>query len=389
MKKSFFIIIALFFVVVLSNATADWDSGAELAYNTIVDAIGKNNAGAVAKIGYEGEDKWLKKYNVNQKADSLFIKIDRNSIILEGKEVDGGKMLQIGDWSVEIWNKVNESDIDAIHKTLLKQYDKIATLSSGIVEFDFFVRLPDGSKKRVIVNSTESAEKQYQLLIGNILDLAIIDGFSLHSGVKFGMTTDEVRKIEKENGFSPSKAEAPFLYYDANGTYMIANYNCLSIMGSMAGYPSSFLTYYFDANDKLVAAIYNFSEHDKKAYNEIQSQIITKYSSMNKKYKTATNIDYFLNELPDGKVPEYDKIHVLCNKDYIITITHALIYDEVSGYNEAACLEFGGKHYLEYRFSTVEELEKTNAAIDKKKEKEKEEKQKKEEERERQKQNDI
>ena len=71
--------------------------------------------------------------------------------------------------------------------------------------------------------------KKIVCLLLVLLILAIIpisctasEEFSMHSGVKFGMTMDEVIEAEKANGFSCNKRSLNYAYFSDSGDYIVA-----------------------------------------------------------------------------------------------------------------------------------------------------------------------
>lgn len=216
--------------------------------------------------------------------------------------------------------------------------------------------------------------------------------YSLHSGVLFGMTLDEVKKTESGKGFYVSEQKIPYTFYDKNGNYDYKDTNALMISGSMAGIPDSELYYFFDENNRLFAAVYQFGDHSYSSFNDIQSLINNKYSDRkaDEEYTIASQLPIFAaSKLTNGEIYDYKTMQIELEDYSRIGIAHALMYSKVSGYDKESCLLFGGKHWLEYRFSSVDEIEAVNGAIAKKEQLEQEEQQREEEERERQRNEDI
>lgn len=75
-------------------------------------------------------------------------------------------------------------------------------------------------------------KKMFCLVIALIVMLgsvaALAEEFSLHSGVKFGMTREEVAAAEKANGFKPQDN---------------SEYDTLDVNGFIAGYNNSDIKY--------------------------------------------------------------------------------------------------------------------------------------------------
>ena len=208
-------------------------------------------------------------------------------------------------------------------------------------------------------------KKLIALLVTLVLFLSIFcssiaEEFTLHSGVRFGMTQEEVIAKETEKGFSPYATTMKYTYYDENGGYYKGDTNALSIAGSMAGIANSHLYYYFDENNKLFAAVYEFGgELMIEAYNDIQATIEKKYNEQKtqEEYKVTHVVDTFYGGMWTGKVYAFKDIQIKLDNGSIITITHALFYPDTSTGAEGN-LKFGyGRHYLEYHLSTREEID--------------------------------
>lgn len=117
--------------------------------------------------------------------------------------------------------------------------------------------------------------------------------FTLHSGVKFGMSLNEVRTCESENGFTLEK------YLSGN------TYNTNS--GKIAGLDSSRIYYSFDG-DKLVQAKYEFPTGSDYAYNQSVEESKSDYAKisdlLNEKYgiseyNTLTGKIYAVSKMID------------------------------------------------------------------------------------------
>ena len=249
-----------------------------------------------------------------------------------------------------------------------------------------------GEKKPVVETTMMTSQSETDSESHDQPLVSSVDEFTLHSGVKFGMTRDEVIKIEEAKGFTTSDWPTVYLYYDDEGNYTGWKTYALLVMGSMAGMPDSQLYYYFDEDDKLFSAVYRFGEHDIKAYDEIKSLLDEKYSSMkaDTDYIIASNIDYFYNEeVVDAKISRLSSFQIELEDGSRISVKHILMYPGVLGYDEETSLLFGGHHYLEYRLSTIDELEAVNGAIERKQQLEEEVERLKEKEYERQRNEDI
>ena len=218
------------------------------------------------------------------------------------------------------------------------------------------------------------------------------DKFTLHNGVIFGMTMDEVNEIETGKGYIVNSTHMNYPYFDENGEYLGKTADCLSISGSMAGINDSKLYYYFDDDGKLFASVYKFGEHDPKSYEEIEELLDQKYSGMTakKNYTIARITDALLqDELTNGKIDDLDLRQIILQDGSRVQIIHSLLYSDVPGYGVDLNLFFGGHHYLEYRLSSLEEIESVNGIIDRKEQLEEEQRQKELEEHEQQRRHDI
>jgi len=230
--------------------------------------------------------------------------------------------------------------------------------------------------------------------------------FSLHNGVQFGMTLDEVKAIESDKNEYVIESKGKCTYYDDDGDYVAKDCITLEVYGSMAGIAQSIMTYCFNDEGHLFAAYYQFGEHNFESYNQIQELVDSKYPDRIKIDSDDTCplvTDYLLqgNEVYDNfdevmASGQYDLFFSTYNRGYMpldektrVYISHLLCYPEVAGYSVFASLEFGGKHYLEYHITTIDELNANQSKIDNKNKKETEEAERREKEREQQQQNDI
>ncbi len=222
--------------------------------------------------------------------------------------------------------------------------------------------------------------------------IAMAEEFTLHSGVHFGMTIEEVKKAELNKGYSATEQKMPYTFFDQNGDYDYSYTDSLTVSGSMAGISDSKLYYYFNEKNQLFAVLYEFGDHSYSSYNDIQSLINNKYSDKKapNEYEVASLLPLFAaGKLTDGKIYDYDTMQLELEDFSRIAIAHTLMYSQVPGYDKESNLLFGGKHWLEYHFYTIEEIESVNGAIERKEQIEKELQQKEEEERERQRNEDI
>ena len=110
-------------------------------------------------------------------------------------------------------------------------------------------------------------------------EFSTTDDFTLHSGVTFGMSREEVKKVEEENGFTVDEESLACTYYGSNGSYLTKETKGFKIEGSMAGISSSILYYYFDENGKLFGMLYYLGDKDEESYKDINELINAKYSA--------------------------------------------------------------------------------------------------------------
>lgn len=97
------------------------------------------------------------------------------------------------------------------------------------------------------------------VLLGSVAALA--EEFTLHSGVKFGMTREEVAAAEKANGFK---------------TKDNSSYDTLDVEGFIAGYDNSDIMYSFK-NNSMTSAHYHFGRNDDKVFPAVKETLISKY----------------------------------------------------------------------------------------------------------------
>ena len=244
------------------------------------------------------------------------------------------------------------------------------------------------------------------ILLTCMLGSAIAEDFALHSGVTFGMTMDEVERIETEKGFTVTRSHSQFAFYTELGEYKAKSCDVLIISGSMAGIGGSTLTYYFDDNGLLVTSLYEFGEHNLSSYNQIQDLINNKYVNretddyscplvsdillMNN--SIYSNFQEFLNGSIgiDQEIYHcYTESFVPLDNDNRVYIVHMMCHPNVPGYDDELNQLFGGEHYLEYHYISTDELKTIQEAKDGKTKRETEEKERKEQEAERQRQDDI
>ncbi len=77
----------------------------------------------------------------------------------------------------------------------------------------------------------------------------------MHSGVKFGMTIDEVIDAEGKNGFQSKKEDLYDILYSDDEIYAEYKSERIAIQGTIAGIDASRIYYYFDNNGKLFEVV--------------------------------------------------------------------------------------------------------------------------------------
>ena len=105
-----------------------------------------------------------------------------------------------------------------------------------------------------------------------MVNSSIAEDFTLHSGVKFGMTLDEITALESAKGFNLEDIDADY------GFSRIAYIK--KIRGKIAGIEKSFIDYLFDENNKMFAATYSLGtlpEEWEPDYSNIENALIKKY----------------------------------------------------------------------------------------------------------------
>ncbi|MCR4886263.1 MAG: hypothetical protein K5919_05045 [Clostridiales bacterium] len=70
-----------------------------------------------------------------------------------------------------------------------------------------------------------------------------------------------------------------------------------------------------------------------------------------------------------GKIYSWDQIQIELDNDSIVSISHALIYENVSGFTLEQLL-LCSEHYLEYRITNREDVDENNKLYEEKKQKE-------------------
>ena len=124
------------------------------------------------------------------------------------------------------------------------------------------------------------------LLIGMLLFSsisALAEDFTLHSGVTFGMTMDEVKSLEQNAGFA---IETDDHKYDSSKVA-----SALEVTGKIAGFENSDIHYLFDNSGKLYAATYWLRTNDalESDYATIQNALEGKYGNPNDAWLLVAN----------------------------------------------------------------------------------------------------
>ena len=205
---------------------------------------------------------------------------------------------------------------------------------------------------------------------------------TLHSGVEFGMTMDEVKAAEEKNGFEAVIKELHYTDFLADGTYEWRAKDGLMVAGSIAAIDNSRIYYYSDASNRLIGAVYLFRCEDaypfennnargntniNNEYNLIQEQLEKKYSSV----WEECNIDHYPKYI-DGIRDKFTGVYYIPNSFRIkvsdneyIYITHCIKFLQMGSGNLYDMIDLSGLHYLEYRYFTQDEIEKQEAAFEK------------------------
>ena len=116
------------------------------------------------------------------------------------------------------------------------------------------------------------------------------EDFTLHSGTKFGMTSDEV--IETESlSLSPSKA----IWYPETGYLHLQ-----SEKAKIAGRENASVHYYFDENNRLISCIYGWNGNSSNAntpleYEDLVKTLTTKYGEPIGNEKSYVDIGKYID----------------------------------------------------------------------------------------------
>lgn len=200
-----------------------------------------------------------------------------------------------------------------------------------------------------------------------LLGTAFADDFSVRNGIQFGMSVDEVKQLEKDNGMPDYN-----LYLEDN--YGIYTYFCLGYDTSLAGIDGSRLIYCFDNKTNRLKEIkyelgsrYKDSEKAMSIYKTVTETMIQKYgipdysSSYNGKVfpiLTESMLEAAIN------ATSYDDMvfneWVITNDDYYILI-NCVYFDSSAG---------GSFCTVGYAYITKEEVKEADEGIDNRKKEE-------------------
>lgn len=110
------------------------------------------------------------------------------------------------------------------------------------------------------------------IFVGCCFGNAMADVFSVHSNVQFGMSMDEVKKLESDAGFEVNES-----------TDLFRDCPTLEVTGNIAGVSGAAITYLFDNNKKLKEADYRMFAIGGIGgdYDTLLSALINKYGTPN------------------------------------------------------------------------------------------------------------
>ena len=119
------------------------------------------------------------------------------------------------------------------------------------------------------------------LFIACIVSISSAEEFTLHSGITFGMTMDQVMTCEKSAGFKPEKKT---LTQKSDATEEGSFYFCskkhladyIYVEGQIAGQKDAAIRYHFNSKKQLDAAVYEFFG-GKAMYKTLRESLIKKY----------------------------------------------------------------------------------------------------------------
>lgn len=134
------------------------------------------------------------------------------------------------------------------------------------------------------------------VLLGSVSALA--EGFSIHSGVEFGMTMEEVIQKEKDAGFSDVEI---YEIDDFEIKYCSDEHSPkgVQVYGQIAGADGANIVYHFQENGGMDAAIYtlNASSTNKDRYAAVRESLTKKYgkpdSLMSDVWHTYLDMDVY------------------------------------------------------------------------------------------------
>lgn len=162
------------------------------------------------------------------------------------------------------------------------------------------------------------------LLIALIMALtsvsALAEGFSVHSGVEFGMTMDEVIRKEKDAGFSNVEV---YELEDKDNKYCVNKHSSagVKVCGQIAGFDGAFIVYHFQENGGMDAAIYtlDFNFSGENQYATIRESLAKKYGDpdplMSDVWHTYLDMDVYA--FPDDQYESFkDTAGVSCTITY-------------------------------------------------------------------------
>lgn len=149
------------------------------------------------------------------------------------------------------------------------------------------------------------------VLLGSVSAMA--EGFSIHSGVEFGMTMDEVIQKEKDAGFSVETIELD----DYDGWNCPDNHSpsAVSVDGQIAGINGANITYHFQNNGKMDAAIYLLGA-TSGVYAPIRDSLIRKYGEPDTDMSDVWHSYLDLDVYSKADYNSQRNIHV-CKIDYL------------------------------------------------------------------------
>lgn len=229
-----------------------------------------------------------------------------------------------------------------------------------------------------------------------------IADFMIHNGVTFGMSKEEVKEFEQNNGFSPTERSLYYSFFE-EGEYMGAKTSALVIEGSIAGIDDSRINYYFDdVSGELFGVLYTFKGGNVYAaggrenpeieneYRTLASQLEKKYSGLwedcnPKDYPKIIDVTHGHGVFTYAMTPKRIRV----NDQQWIYITHYLGLVYMDGFSIDTLLSGTGEHYLEYRLISNDDLIDSEAVEAERKEREAQEQREIEEEKMRQLNSDL